>query len=855
MQPLVFGDWLKQRREFLGLTRPMLAEQVRCSQKTLQNIECNQQRPSRGLAGRLFKALELALDERDTFFRLARTAQGNHSPAPMPSLPPSSSYGPLSLPQPLTSLIGRDQECAALLALLASNRCVTITGPGGVGKTRLAIEAARQAQAHYPGGVWFIELGGLEEFSPIAPPIASVLRIEPTPDQPALQSLVAALKDQKALLILDTCEHLLPACVDDIAELLRTCQWLTILATSCEPLQSLYESIYPVEPFACPDPDRTPPAELAACESMRLFIDRVRLHHADWHPTSPQLVAAARICRQLDGLPLALELTAARLRAQSLEDIAAQTPAALLNHAGPQMMLAERHRTLRASLDWGYQLLSPLERQLFRHLAVFAGSWRLETLESVKDPAVPNTIRILCCLVDKSLVIRELGNDGIRYRMSNLMQSYAWDRVIAAGEETTLRDRHLHAHLALVEAATPHLIHAMGAAWYARVHNDMENMYDALEWCLTRPWETPTGPMRADIPLRIVAAMRMCTVLWRIWDYYGYTAGLEWMERILAQCGDSPPIDPGIQLWKLRAECLLAAGNLAQNQGFLVKANRYYAECLAYYQSLGNNDRIVRVGNLLGWNLYTRGRLDEAEALLTRSLALARSGQDQRGVAQALNSLSVVLCAKGEIVPARSLNSECLAVINHLDTYQWYMVVLTNLAGILLAAGEIESAALHLVQTLIHQEAHGHRRSYLLALSHLGLVRWHQQRYGEAWSTFEDVYGQSEAIHFIRGTLAGLIGIALSVGARLMHAASGNHPHWVCVVQILAHAHACAEHFDYAIETLYHEPLALIIKAARAQVSAAEFDDHWAAGKATAPEAIKTTIERMAAIREQGGSG
>jgi predicted ATPase len=453
---------------------------------------------------------------------------------------------PNNLPLQLTSFVGRGSELAALRQQLVAHRLVTLVGMGGCGKTRMAAQAAADALDAYPDGVWLVELASLSEPSLVEQQLATVLGIrEAAAGGPGAWTLTDRLVDHLAahrtLVLLDNCEHLVAACAALAARLVGACPELTVLATSREPLGVAGEVTVGVPPLAVPDsPD---PAQISNVEAVRLFVDRAEMAVPSFELTADNAAAVMSICRRLDGIPLAIELAAARTRALTPQQLDARLGDRFRLLAGGSRTSLPQHQTLRAAIEWSHRLLSEPEQILFRRLAVFAGGCTLEAAEDVCADDDLDVLLLISALVDKSLLVHESVQG--RYRMLETIRQFAWDKLAEAGELNDPRGRHRDWCLDLAEAAD--LNGPAATAWLARLAAEQNNFRAALEW------DGPTGDDGAT-RLRLGGALRE---FW--WSQAQPGEGRHWLERALRAAPDAPAA--------ARATALLGAGLLAGEQG------------------------------------------------------------------------------------------------------------------------------------------------------------------------------------------------------------------------------------------------------------------------------------------------
>ena len=453
-----------------------------------------------------------------------------------------------NLPLELTSFIGREKALAEVKGLLDGDaRMVTLCGPGGAGKTRLALAVARDLLEGFEGAVWWVELAPISDPELVPRAVASALGVPEAPDRSPTEDLVAFLERRKAFLILDNCEHLVEACADLADTLLMTCPDLQLLATSREPLRVAGETAFMVPSLSLPEPGRESTAEeLAGYEAIHLFVERARAVDSGFALTEGNAPAVAQLCDKLDGIPLAIELAAARTRVLTVEQISEklQDPLGLLTTGS--RTAAARHQTLRATLQWSYELLDAQERGLLGRLSVFAGGWTLEAAEAIGKTAeaegrVSNlpVLDLLSQLVDKSLVVAEADAEGaLRYRMLEPIRQFAREKLEESDEEPEVRRRHAEHYLALAETAEPELVGPDQGLWIGRLRTEFGNLREAHSWSL-EPGDDEEE--RAWLRLRLAAA------LWRFWGGQRFRGG----QAVAANCSGEghresfPPPGPG----------------------------------------------------------------------------------------------------------------------------------------------------------------------------------------------------------------------------------------------------------------------------------------------------------------------
>ena len=424
---------------------------------------------------------ELNLDPQPETRELYRKIRkGEHKPVE-PEAPASKH----NLPVQLTTFIGREKERDEISGLLAQNRLVTLMGTGGIGKTRLSLQTGRSLLEHYPDGVWFVPLESLVDEKMLVPTVASYVGISKLPDQPLLDTLIHTLRERTVLLILDNCEHLLEACSELVETLLKKCPNVKILVTSRDSLRLEGEAFYHVPALATPTDSQLRSAdELARYGSIRLFAERAALVVSGFEVTKENAESVIEICQRLDGIPLAIELAAARVDLFKVEEILDQLDRSFDLLVSSQRSIAQRHQTLRASIDWGWNLLTDSEQIFMRRLSVFAGGWTLPAAQAVCDSHTPLAgVELISALVRKSLVVvQQDPARETRYDFHEMIRTYAREKLVQAGEEEVIRDRHLEYFLELSRQFEPALHGADQLAWLERLYGERDNFRAALQW-------------------------------------------------------------------------------------------------------------------------------------------------------------------------------------------------------------------------------------------------------------------------------------------------------------------------------------------------------------------------------------
>ena len=532
---------------------------------------------------------------------------------------------PNNLPRQTTSFIGREAELGQLKAMLTKVRLLTLTGSAGCGKTRLSLQTSADLLEHFPDGVWFVELAPLTNGDLVARAVAQVLGLTEQPHRPLTGTIADYALDKRLLLIFDNCEHLLVACARFIDALVRDCPDVTVFATSREALGIAGEQTFRVPSLSLPKRKSShTAASIAPYESVQLFSDRATLARADFRLTDQTAAALVSICNHLDGIPLAIELAAARVRMMSLKEIDERLDERFRLLTGGSKTALPRQQTLRSLIDWSYELLQHGEKLLLQRLSVFAGGWTLSAAERVcVDESVSerDVLGLLISLCDKSLVVVEQNDSRSRYSLLETVRQYARDRLFESGHAVIVRDRHRDRFLALAEAAESQLVGRDQAEWLRRLEDEHENLRAALEWSIAASDST--------------CGLRLCAALEQFWIARSYVSeGQAWCARMLENSGASCTPE--------KAKALNTAARLAYYHRDFASTRALNRESLAINRQLGDQRGIAVSLTNMANVAFEEGDFATAQLLHEESLAIVRESNEPSSIAGWLNSIGNV---------------------------------------------------------------------------------------------------------------------------------------------------------------------------------------------------------------------
>lgn len=579
-----------------------------------------------------------------------------------------------NLPSQLTRFIGREREIAEVKRLLRLTRLLTLTGPGGCGKTRLAIQSAADLPEAFPDGVWFVELAALADPALVSQAIASIWDIREAADQPLTGTLVEYLQRKELLLVLDNCEHLISACAQLASTLLRTCPNLRILATSREAQNTPGETVWIVPSLSFPAQEFLPSLEyLTQYEAIRLFLDRATAVLPNFTLTNRNARAMVQVCQSLDGIPLALELAAARVRVLSLEQIAERLHDGFRLLTTASQVALPRHQTLLATIDWSYNLLTEKEQLLFRRLSVFAGGFTLVAAEETcagEGLERDEVLDVLSRLVDKSLVV--VGEQGpeMRYRLLETMRQYAQEKLRISAKLAVLQKRYAHFFLGLAEEIEPKLNTAQRRLWLMRLEVEHDNLRAVLAWSQTDMGSHELG-------------LRLAGALWWFWFHRGYwSEGRRWLEGMLALPERAE---------EARAKALFGAGWLAFAQGDDARARLQMEESVAIWRTLRDTHGLAYSLTFLSQPVQVQGDHLLARTLAEEGLAIFRKRNDAYELGIALTNLGNVMRAEDDTL-ARPLYEESRQLFRTIGDDWALAMPLRHLGDVAFRQGDYDRA-------------------------------------------------------------------------------------------------------------------------------------------------------------------
>ena len=635
-----------------------------------------------------------------------------------------------NLPVQLTSFIGREREIEEVKQLLNTTHLLTLTGSGGCGKTRLALQVAADLVGDFKDGVWFVELASLSDPVLVPQKVASALGISEQSGLPISDALSDYLRQKQIILVLDNCEHLIDACASLAENLLRACPNLRMLTTSRQTLEIAGETSWRVPSLSLPDPEHEGTAaasDLMEYEAVKLFIDRAGAALPGFIFADRNAQVVAQICYRLDGIPLAIELATARVKVLTVEQISSRLDDRFRLLTGGIRSALPRQKTLRAMMDWSYNLLSEEERLLLNRLPVFAGGWSLSAVEGIcAGDGIEGyeVLDLVGSLVDKSLVVveevssTEEGDGEARYSLLETVREYASEKLEESGGAEALRGHHADFFQELAQEAEPELHGPDHSVWLDRLEKELDNMRAALAW----------GKRREG---REEGWMRTAVALWWFWFVRGYLSeGRKWLEGVVEE-------NSGASV-SLRSKALFRGGSLSFSQGDYRQAAEMCEESLTLSREIGDKLGVAWSLSILGTGSWFQGDEERAMGMVEESLALSREIGDKFGIAITLGFKGMAAQKKGDYRQASEMCEESLALFREIGYKGGIAAALRLLGGIALNEGDYERGQALGEESLALCRETGSKPGVAFALLHLGRVAKYRGDYRQAAEMYEE---------------------------------------------------------------------------------------------------------------------
>ena len=835
-----FGYWIRRQRKALDLTQKALADGVGCSLAAIKKIESDERRPSRQIAERMADVLGVPARQREMFVDVARGIRSvdqlslarEATSIPTPFEPPKPALH--NLPMQLTSFIGRERELEEAKQFLSNTRLLTFTGPGGTGKTRLAIYlgADMLGMKQFANGVWLVELAPLTDPTLVTQTVASTLSVREQPGRTILDALTDYVRAKNILLILDNCEHLIQSCAQLADTLLHAAPRLKILATSRETLGITGETVYRVPSLPLPESQQLHDLDVLeqnAC--VQLFIDRAVAVQPSFRLKEKNASAVADICRRLDGIPLAIELAAARTKVLPAEEIVARLDDRFRLLTGGSRTAIERHQTLFALIEWSHHLLSESERVLLRRLSVFAGSWSFEAAQMVGRVGLGDEILdLLTRLIDKSMLAVEEGTEQARYRLPETIRQYARDKLFESGEAKQIRDRHLEFFLHFAEQAEPKLRSGEQLEWLERVEAEQDNLRTALAWSLE------SG--RSDRALELAGG------LYYFWVLRGNFSEMhKWLNDALtateheqSQTVTAAKAQPTRAEMAHHAKALYAATLAQFGTMDLKRARGLIEESLRLWRVLEDKWWTAVALELVALIASIGPEYEMALGYLEEGVSLARQIEDPWPLAMCLVRMGDALKPKGKAAAALPFLEEGVVVARRVGDKIVLSEGLRELGSLYYTEGNLMEAASLTEEALANARGIGALLSIFLALFQLVIISCLQNDPAKAKGYCLELWALGKDTGSPFATVFGLIsfGLVASFGGELERG-----------VRLLAAVERLAHQLGMNFGGAESEPVFRVYKQAlekaQAQLGPAAFQVAWAEGQ-------QMTIEQALAL-------
>lgn len=646
---------------------------------------------------------------------------------------------PNNLPIQLTSFIGREKELSDVKKILSDARLLTLLGPGGTGKTRLALQTGADLIDDFTNGVWLIELASILDPFLLTHAIAEAVEVKEQPGQSLEEILIDFLRNKEILLIMDNCEHLIDACAKLAEKLLKNSPKLKIITTSREALRCDGETTYKVLSLKHPSPEeKVTIIQLSQYEAVRLFIERALTVNPNFRVTNQNAPALAQICFQLDGIPLAIELAAVRIKVLPVEKICEKLSDRFKLLTGGKRTALPRQQTLKALIDWSYDLLSVKEQILWRRLSVFAGGWTLADAEGVCADELleqEDVFELINELTGKSIILY-LDNIG-KFKMLETIRQYGEQRLIESNETEKFYTKHLKYYLNLCEGAIPEFTGPKAKFWLDKFEEEYPNIQKALKWSVDKNLKEEGN--------------RLAVSMGKLWDLRGYfSEGRNWLQKLLN--------DPGNLAEEVIANSKRLAGLLATQQGQNDVAIKYTEESLEIYRRLENKTGIANSLNVLGLIAYDLGEYKKSKIYLNESLSLRREMKIPVGICSTLNSLGLVFMIEGDFVTAKKKFEESLEIAIEIKDDMYIGIGYNNLAEVYDHLGDYEKSKQYFEYTVKLDREFGNKNGLCSSLTNLGLLYFKNNDFENAKKLYKESLAMSKELGFLQGILYSLTG-------------------------------------------------------------------------------------------------